>query len=154
MRQVHGLVFASVLLFAGGAQAFQLNRHAPSPHLNPQPLPPGLQTNIGTHRVGSGAGKVVVGSGGGAGKVMHGLRAGGDKPGVTIMGMGRHEPAGAAPNSANGGMMGRHEPAGAAPNSANGGMMGRHEPAGGTAKQRPRWHESGPDTVRPLWRHE
>jgi hypothetical protein len=43
MQKVRGLVFVSVLLFAGSAQAYQLNVHTPSTHLNPQPLPPGMR---------------------------------------------------------------------------------------------------------------
>ena len=43
MQKVRGLVFFSVLLFAGGAQAFQPNVHMPSRYLNPQPLPPGMR---------------------------------------------------------------------------------------------------------------
>jgi hypothetical protein len=56
MQTLRGLVFASVMLCAGGAQAFQLNVHIPTIHqLNPQPLPPGAA--FGT---GSGAGKVAL----------------------------------------------------------------------------------------------
>jgi hypothetical protein len=54
MQKVHGLVFASVLLFAGGAQAFQLTVHTPTiHHLNPQPLPPGAAfgTSYGARKV-------------------------------------------------------------------------------------------------------
>jgi hypothetical protein len=43
MQKARGLVFVSILLFAGGAQAFQLNVHTPSTLLNPQPLPPGMR---------------------------------------------------------------------------------------------------------------
>jgi hypothetical protein len=57
MQKLRGLTFASALLFAGGAQAFD-NNHAnsaakvdifgrnantPRVHLHPQPLPPGMQ---------------------------------------------------------------------------------------------------------------
>jgi hypothetical protein len=49
MQKLRGLLFASTvasLVCSGGAQALQLNVHMPTPHLNPQPLPPGqkLQT--------------------------------------------------------------------------------------------------------------
>ena len=80
MKKVLGLVFATALLWASGAQAFQLNMHTPTIHLNPQPLPPGAQMHYGS---GGGAGKVMLHngthipgaqmhytSGGGAGKVM------------------------------------------------------------------------------------
>jgi hypothetical protein len=45
MQKLSGLIFAAALLFAGGAQAFQLNAHTPPTihQLNPQPLPPGMQ---------------------------------------------------------------------------------------------------------------
>jgi hypothetical protein len=54
MEKVRGLVFASVLLCAGSAQAFQRNVHTPV-HLNPQPLPPGA-----AYGTGAGAGKVKL----------------------------------------------------------------------------------------------
>jgi hypothetical protein len=60
VQKVYGFVFASVLLFAGGAQAFQLNMHTPTMHtptihqLNPQPLPPGAAISSG-----GGTGKVI-----------------------------------------------------------------------------------------------
>ena len=58
MKKVLGLVFASALLCASGAQAFQLNMHTPVMHLNPQPLPPGAQMHYSS---GGGAGKVIPG---------------------------------------------------------------------------------------------
>jgi hypothetical protein len=44
MIKLSGLIFASALLCAGGAQALQLNAHTPPTihALNPQPLPPGI----------------------------------------------------------------------------------------------------------------
>ena len=62
MQKVQGFVLASGLLFAGAAQAFQLNAHTPPTmhQLNPQPLPPGMRAQTG----------------GGAGKVMHGISSG------------------------------------------------------------------------------
>jgi hypothetical protein len=56
MQILRGLVFASALLCAGGAQAFQLNVHMPTIHqLNPQPLPPGYANGSGW-----GAGKATL----------------------------------------------------------------------------------------------
>jgi hypothetical protein len=56
MQTVRGILIASVLLFAGGAQAFQMNVHTPTIHqLNPQPLPPGA-----AYGTGSGVGKVKL----------------------------------------------------------------------------------------------
>jgi hypothetical protein len=46
MQKLCGLIFAAAMLCAGGAQAFQLDAHAPPTihQLNPQPLPPGMQS--------------------------------------------------------------------------------------------------------------
>jgi hypothetical protein len=44
MQKLRGLILASALLCAAGAQAFQLNApHAPTIHRNPQPLPPEMR---------------------------------------------------------------------------------------------------------------
>ena len=49
MQKLRGLLLASVTLCAGGAQAFQLNTHAPTIHqVNPQSLPPGATMKGGS----------------------------------------------------------------------------------------------------------
>ena len=85
MQKVRGLIFASALLCAGSAHAFEMNRNTPTIHqLNPPPPPPSPQTGSGTGKVnlGSNAGSSHQGSGSGPGKLTPALtvRKAGGKP--------------------------------------------------------------------------
>jgi hypothetical protein len=80
MSNLRGLIFASALLCAGNAHAFQTNMHTPTIHqLNPQPLPPGMQTGGGTGNVNI-TGSSGQGGGSGMGKVTPAMPKAGGNP--------------------------------------------------------------------------
>ena len=80
MPNLRGLIFASALLCAGNAHAFQMNMHTPTIlQLNPQPLPPVMQTGSGTGKLNI-TGSSRQGGGSGMGKVTPAIRKAGGNP--------------------------------------------------------------------------